>query len=64
PVLTERQKAILNIISEDNNVTLYSMANVLSLGTTTIKRELQTLKNFGLLKRAGSDKTGHWEIIK
>lgn len=63
PVLTERQKAILDIISENNNVTLYSMANVLSLGTTTIKRELQTLKNFGLLKRAGSDKTGHWEII-
>jgi len=62
-LLTERQKTILEIIFKDDNVTLNSMANVLSLGTTTIKRELQTLKNFGLLKRVGSDKTGHWEII-
>lgn len=31
---------------------------------STIKRHIQELKKLGLIKRIGSDKTGHWRIIK
>lgn len=38
----------------------------LALGVTdkTIKRHLKALREQGRLKRVGSDKAGHWEIIE
>ncbi|NUN16702.1 MAG: ArsR family transcriptional regulator [Myxococcales bacterium] len=38
----------------------------LALGVTdkTIKRHLKVLREQGRLKRVGSDKVGHWEVIE
>ena len=36
----------------------------LNLSERTIYRELAVLKQMGLIRRVGSDKTGHWEVIK
>ena len=36
----------------------------LNLSVRTIYRELATLKQMGLIRRIGSDKTGHWEVIE
>jgi len=38
----------------------------LALGVTdkTVKRHLNSLREQGRLRRVGSDKTGHWEVIE
>ena len=35
----------------------------LNVSERTIYRELAILKQMGLIRRVGSDKTGHWEIV-
>lgn len=36
----------------------------LNVSERTIYRELAALKQMGLIRRVGSDKTGHWEVIE
>ena len=44
--------------------TAEKMAGALGVTDKTIKRHLKTLREQGRIRRVGSDKTGHWEIIK
>jgi len=39
------------------------MAQRLGKNRTTIMRNIIRMKDMGLLLRAGSKKTGHWEVI-
>jgi predicted HTH transcriptional regulator len=55
---------ILEILAGDSAITYEEIANKLSLTRKTIQRHIQDLKNSGLIRRIGSDKTGHWEVIK
>ena len=40
------------------------MAEKIGISTTAIDKNISTLKNKGLLRRIGSAKGGHWEIIE
>jgi ATP-dependent DNA helicase RecG len=44
--------------------TAQKMALALGMTDKTIKRHLKTLREQGRLKRVGSDKAGHWEVIE
>ncbi len=52
------------------NGTVNGMVNVANLATAlqvaekTIRREIYFLRDIGLIRRVGSDKTGHWEVVK
>ncbi|MGM9761760.1 MAG: ATP-binding protein [Candidatus Cryptobacteroides sp.] len=69
--LSERQKVILNLLPKDvtvnvtANVTVNSetMASKLGVTSRTIKRDLKTLQEAGMIRRVGSDKTGYWVVI-
>jgi Fic family protein len=61
--IQERKKAILNIISNDPRSTAAEIADILGVSERTIKRDLSSLTEDGVIKRAGSDKTGQWEIL-
>ena len=61
--LTERQKVILLVIKENPLVTIPEMSLKMNVVTRTIKRDIEVLKSKGFLKREGSRKEGHWEII-
>ena len=39
-------------------------AGSVNVSERTIYRELAALKQMGLIRRVGSDKTGHWEVIE
>ena len=58
-----REQDILNIIKRNKYSTRESIATELNISTATVGRELQKLQKIGLIKRIGSNKTGHWEII-
>ena len=55
---------ILYLIKENPKITRNEIAIILNIGTTTIYRTLEKLKSDNKIKRIGSNKTGHWEIIE
>jgi succinyl-diaminopimelate desuccinylase len=55
---------ILKFVKENKNITIKELAVKLNTTTRTIERNLKTLKDTNILKRVGSDKTGHWELLK
>lgn len=62
--LSKLQKEILNIIKDNPAVTYEIIAYKLDKDRSTVKRNIQKLKDAGILKRIGSKKTGHWEILQ
>jgi ATP-dependent DNA helicase RecG len=59
----ENQRRILELILEDRHATIQSLSRRLKITTRSTERNLADLKKKGLLRRAGPDKGGHWEII-
>ena len=73
---TKRQLDIIAVISDcakragsvngsvKKGATTKEIISKLNLSVRTIYRELATLKQMGLIRRVGSDKTGHWEVTE
>lgn len=62
--LNETSKSILILIGNNNYITQEQMMEKLGLSRTTITKNINSLKENGILKRIGSNKTGYWEINK
>ena len=62
--LVENQKKVLELISNDAYISKKKMAEILGISTTAVDKNIETLKEKGLLRRIGSAKAGHWQIIK
>ena len=61
--LTERQKMILQMFSEEKNLSREMLCEKTGLSDATAKREIAFLKKAGYLERVGSLKTGHWIVV-
>lgn len=61
--LTERQKMILKMFSEEKNLSRERLCEKTGLSDATAKREIAFLKKAGYLERVGSLKTGHWIVV-
>jgi len=55
---------IINIIKNNNRITISELSTRLSVNEKTIKRDLDRLKTSGIIRRIGPAKGGHWEVIK
>ena len=65
--LTERQRKIYDAIKNvpvNVPVNVPNLASMLGVSEKTIKRDIAVMQSAGLIKRVGSDKTGHWEVIE
>ena len=62
--LSERQQLIVQIIQEDDTITINEMAQKANVAEITIKRELATLQEKDILTREGGRKDGRWVILK
>lgn len=60
--LTDRQKNIIDLISSNQSVTRDELAQRLNVSDTTIKRELSTLREKGVIGREGGKTHGRWVI--
>jgi len=60
--LTERQCEILKLLSNDSSLTAGRMAQALSVTPRTVERNISVLRKYGVLRREGSDKSGHWVV--
>lgn len=63
PVNDTEQK-ILSILLDDPTLNYEEIATIWGKTRKTIMRNIQTLKEKGLMEREGSDKTGSWVVKK
>jgi len=55
---------ILNAITEEPHITQKDLSAKTGLSTRTVSREIKELRDFGVIHRIGSDRSGYWEIIR
>ena len=60
--VTDRQHAIINLVKDHADMTTTQMAEKLGVTKRTILRDIEALKEKGLIIRVGSEKTGYWEL--
>lgn len=61
--LTSLQVQLIAGIEENPSIAYDVLAEKLNKNRTTVMRNIQKLKEMGVLKRIGSKKTGYWEVI-
>jgi ATP-dependent DNA helicase RecG len=62
--LTETQKLMLNLVKENKYVSKKEMSEIIGIRTSSIDKNIQTLKKKGFLRRVGPARGGHWEITE
>ncbi len=62
--LTALQKDILNLIKGKPEITIEEIAVRIRKDRNAINYQIKKMKEFGIVEREGSDKTGQWRIIK
>lgn len=55
---------VFSLILGNPNITASGIAERLGIGIATAKRRIKALKDNGIIKRVGSDKTGSWQVLK
>jgi ATP-dependent DNA helicase RecG len=58
----KRQKAILNFIKMNNQISANEISDLLNMNMRTIQRDIQQLKNKGIIERVGNDRGGYWKL--
>ncbi|MDY6327519.1 MAG: winged helix-turn-helix domain-containing protein [Bacteroidales bacterium] len=59
--ITER---LYQAVLKDNGLNYAAYGTLLGVSEATVKRRLGELKAAGYIIRAGSNKSGHWEVLK
>ncbi len=60
--LTPREAEIILLIKNDNSISRKRIAKKLGVGTTTVYRYIESLKDKGIIERIGGDRGGYWKI--
>lgn len=60
----DTDEQILEHLQTDPFVSLEELAEMLHVSVITVKRRVANLKKTNRIRRVGSTKTGHWEILK
>jgi len=62
--LVDSQKSIIFLIIEEPGISKKEMARQIGISSTAVDKNIATLKKKNIIRRVGSDKGGHWEIVK
>ena len=62
--LTEKEQVLLDMLRRNGHLTITGMMAESGFSRPTVTRALKCLQEAGLLKRAGSKKSGHWEAAR
>ena len=60
---SDLEKLIIDIIKNNPTITISKISDVTGKSTKTIQSKLNSLKEQEKIKRVGSNKNGHWQII-
>lgn len=61
--LTDIEKKVYQLLSDKLGITKSGLALEINKSEKTVQRAINSLINQGLVRRIGSNKTGHWEAI-
>lgn len=53
---------MIEIISQNSNIKIEELANDIGISQGAVKKNIQKLKEKGILKRIGSDRSGYWKV--
>jgi Fic family protein len=59
----DAEKRILELISDNPEITYNEMAKEISMNRKTVQRYISKLKTAGVIERIGSDKSGYWRVL-
>lgn len=62
--LTKTQKLIVELIAENDSITIKNISQELNLSVTAVNNALKQLKAIGLISRAGARKNGRWVLYR
>ncbi len=62
--INEKQIKIFNAIKANPDITYDELSEGLKVSLASVKRSVSLLKKAGYIVRSGSNKSGHWEILK
>jgi ATP-dependent DNA helicase RecG len=62
--ITGIQTKLLNLIRVNPSISYDELAMLTQKDRSTVMRNIRKLKDIGILKRVGSKKTGHWEVLE
>lgn len=60
--LSKNEIKVYELLKKDNNINIEQIVATSKISRRTVIRVLNNLKDHNIIKRVGSDKTGHWEI--
>lgn len=55
---------ILEAVAENPHITIAQLSGRCGIGTRAVQKNINVLRDQGLLCRIGSDKGGHWEVLQ
>ena len=61
--LADRQQIIMDILRNDCTLTSQKISQKINVSSRTIIEDFKALQQSGFIRRVGSRKDGHWEII-
>ena len=61
--LNKTDAQILESLEKDSRLTIVDLMENIGLSRNGVKKALGRLKAFGVLRRVGPDKGGHWEVV-
>lgn len=59
----QNAQQILSEISKDKHIVIKQLSVICKLGTRTIQKIINELKDQNRLKRVGANKGGYWEVL-
>lgn len=62
--LTKATQQVLECLKRTPDTTIDTIVEEIGVARETVKRALKILREKGIIRRIGSDKTGYYEIIK
>lgn len=62
-ILTKLENEIINLISQNENITIDEITNNINKSKSTINRAIKNLKANNIVERVGTDKNGYWKIV-
>ncbi len=62
--ISKEAEKILKVLAENNRFSAQQLARMLGLSVSGVRYHLKLLTKKSLIRRVGSSKTGHWEVVK
>ena len=61
--LSKSEQKVLNVLKKNEFLTVLNLTDILDIKQTAINKAIKGLKQKGIIRRKGSNKTGCWEIL-